>query len=195
MSTAVLTMSSPGSKRSYEATLDSALAYPSSEFGLVQASNPQHSVPMPHETSSRASTPLSSVPDHISTRPSSSPSAMKQSPHLDAPAAKKQKLTFAEKETLRIEKEFKAQAKAEEKARREAEKEAKKEVARMKAEEQEQRKKQKEVEREEKRKQLEEAKEEKRKAKEAEISAKETERRAREEEKAKKERVRVWLAS
>ncbi|PMD29604.1 hypothetical protein L207DRAFT_445247 [Hyaloscypha variabilis F] len=92
------------------------------------------------------------------------------------PPAKKAKLTFAEKEARRIEKEFKDQQRAEDKARKEAERAAH-------AEE----KARKEAEKEAERKRKDEEREAKRAAQEAEKAAKEEKRRKKEEEKQKAE--------
>jgi len=92
------------------------------------------------------------------------------------PPAKKAKLTFAEKEAKRIEKEFKDQQKAEDKARKEAERAAHAEERARK-----------EAEREADRKRREEEREAKRAVQEAEKAAKEEKKRKKEEEKLKAE--------
>lgn len=115
-----------------------------------------------------------------------------------APPAKKPKLTFAEKETRRIEKLFREQAKAEEKARKEAERAAQAEEKARKEAEREAERKRKEVEREEKRIAVEAekaAKEEKRRRKEEERVKVEEEKKRKEEEKRKKERSQLKLGN
>jgi len=97
-----------------------------------------------------------------------------------AQPAKRRKLSFAEKESLKVEKELKEKQKAEEKAKKEDEK-------RVKDEE----KKRKEEEVREERRKKEEEREEKKRIKELETSAKEEEKRRKEDEKAKKEKVRM----
>lgn len=106
------------------------------------------------------------------------------------PAPKKAKLTFAEKEAKRIEREFAAAAKAEEKARKEAERAAHaEEKARREAEKEAERqahaaeKARKEAEKKKK----DEEREEKRRVMEAEKAAKEEKKRKKEEEKVKAE--------
>ncbi|KAL4886309.1 chromatin assembly factor 1 subunit A-domain-containing protein [Aspergillus karnatakaensis] len=96
------------------------------------------------------------------------------------PAAKKRKLTPAEKEAKQQEKEAKERQKQEEKTKKDEEKAKKEEEKRKKdAEKEEERKK----------------KEEKKKAKDEEKAAKEEERRKKEEEKTKKERAQTKLNS
>ena len=204
MSTDVLLMASPVSNRAFETTINE-----SSPHHVVPAKHPNPSTPPQLHTtvvvpnnidlpSSRASTPLSSVRD-MSTDPSSPPSGM-ASAVKGEPEAKKRKLTFAENDALRIEKQFKEMQKREEKARKEAQKEAEKREKEERrialAEEKEAKRMQQEAEKAQKRREQEEAKEEKRKAKEekdavkqAELAAKEAEKKAKEEEKAKKARV------
>lgn len=114
------------------------------------------------------------------------------------PPAKKPKLTFAEKEARRVEKQFREQAKAEEKAKKEAERAVlTEEKARREAEKEAERKR-KEVEREEKRLAAEAekaAKEEKRRRKEEERVKVEEEKKRKEEEKRKKERSQLKLGN
>lgn len=95
-------------------------------------------------------------------------------------SAKRRKLTFAEKESMKIEKELREKQKAEEKAKKDEEKRVK----------EEERKRKEEEGREEKRKR-EEEKEEKKRIKELEKSAKEEEKRRKEGEKVKKEKARI----
>ncbi|KAL4949112.1 chromatin assembly factor 1 subunit A-domain-containing protein [Aspergillus filifer] len=103
------------------------------------------------------------------------------------PAAKKRKLTPAEKEAKQQEKEAKERQKAEEKARKDEEKARKEEEKARKEEE----KKKKEAEKEEERKK----REEKKKAKDEEKAAKEEGKRKKDEEKLKKERAQMKLNS
>ncbi|KAL4927754.1 putative chromatin assembly factor 1 subunit A [Aspergillus undulatus] len=97
-----------------------------------------------------------------------------------APAAKKRKLTPAEREAKQQEKEAKERQKLEEKAKKEEEKAKKEEEKRRK-----------EAEKEEERKK----REEKKKAKDEEKAAKEEEKRKKDEEKLKKERAQTKLNS
>jgi chromatin assembly factor 1 subunit A len=124
-------------------------------------------------TPHRGQSPMLGVPPASSA--TTSPSAF-AALNGSAPPLKKTKLTFAEKEARRIEKEFKDRQKAEEKARKEAERQAH-------AEE----KARKEAEKEAERKKREAEREEKRVAQEAEKAAKEEKRRKKEEEKQKAE--------
>jgi chromatin assembly factor 1 subunit A len=127
-------------------------------------------------SSNRGQSPMLGVPPSSTNLTSPSPSAFAALNGNAPPPAKKAKLTFAEKEARRIEKEFKDQQKAEEKARKEAERAAH-------AEE----KARKEAEKEAERKKKEEEREAKRAAQEAEKTAKEEKRRKKEEEKQKAE--------
>jgi chromatin assembly factor 1 subunit A len=127
-------------------------------------------------SSNRGQSPLLGVPPSSTNLTSPSPSAFAALNGNAPPPAKKAKLTFAEKEARRIEKEFKDQQKAEEKARKEAERAAH-------AEE----KARKEAEKEAERKKKDEEREAKRAAQEAEKAAKEEKRRKKEEEKLKVE--------
>ncbi|MCJ1310423.1 hypothetical protein MMC25_004087 [Agyrium rufum] len=113
-----------------------------------------------------------------------------QGPGNSSNPAKRRKLTFAEKEVLRIEKAHKEQLKAAEKARKEEEKKAKDEERKIKDEE----KRKKEEEKEEKRKvkEVEKAvKDDERKKKEAEKAAKEAEKKAKDEEKKVKDEEKL----
>ena len=111
------------------------------------------------------------------------------------PVVKKAKLTFAEKEVKRIEREFKDRQKAEEKAKREEEK-AKKEEERLRREAEkeaekarrEEDKRTKDAEKEEKRR----VKEEQARMRQEEKKQKEDERQRKEEEKNKKARVGLF---
>lgn len=100
-----------------------------------------------------------------------------------APPPKRSKLTFAEKEARRIEKEFKDQARAAEKAKKEADRQAHAEERSRKDAEKEAERKKKEAEKEEKRL----AQEAEKVAKEERKRKKEEERRLKEEEKGLKE--------
>lgn len=128
-------------------------------------------------TSRLTSPPLSSNGSNIGETTVLSAQAQHATP---AQPAKRRKLTFAEKESLKVEKELKDKLKAEEKAKREDEK-------RVKDEE----KKRKEEEVREERRKKEEEREEKKRIKELEKSSKEEEKRRKEDEKAKKEKVRM----
>ena len=126
------------------------------------------------QTSPLPSSPLipnNSVPD-AGTAAATAPSTVTQ------PPAKKAKLTFAEKEARRVEKEFRDRQKAEEKAKKDEEK-AKKEAKR------EEEKRVKEAEKEEKLR----AREEEKRLKLEEQLLKDEERHRKEEEKIKKSRV------
>ncbi len=92
--------------------------------------------------------------------------------------AKRRKLTFAEKESMKIEKELREKQKAEQKAKKEDEKRTKEEEKKRREEEAKEEKRKKEEEREEKRR-----------IKELEKATKDDEKRRKEEEKAKKEKV------
>lgn len=142
--------------------------------------------------SNRGQSPMPGALPHSTTMTSPSPSAFAALNGNAAPPAKKAKLTFAEKETKRIEKEFKDQQKAEERARKEAERAAHaEEKARKEAEKEAERaahaeeKARKEAEKEAERRRKEEEREAKRAAQEAEKAAKEEKRRKKEEEKQK----------
>jgi chromatin assembly factor 1 subunit A len=125
----------------------------------------------------RGQSPMLGVPPPPSSL--ASPSAFTALNGTASPPPKKAKLTFAEKEARRIEKEFKDQQKAEEKARKEAERQAHAEEKARKEAEKEADRKKKEAEREERRV-----------AQEAEKAAKEEKRRKREEEKQRAEEER-----
>lgn len=127
------------------------------------------------ETSRLTSPPVSSNGSNIGDTAVLSTQAQHATP---SQPAKRRKLTFAEKESMKIEKELKDKQKTEEKAKKDDEKRVKEEEKKRKEEEA----------REEKRKK-EEGREEKKRIKDLEKSAKEEEKRRREEEKAKKEKV------
>ncbi|TVY44395.1 Chromatin assembly factor 1 subunit [Lachnellula occidentalis] len=156
---------------------------------------PTFSLPMPPttiNTSKRDPSPsrsnsgsvLSDVgpvtPSYTSTPPApnntASPSAFAALDGSALPPAKKAKLTFAEKEVRRIQKEFKDQERAGEKAKREADRQSQAEGKARKDAEKEAERKKKEAEREEKKA-----------AQEAEKAAKEEKRRKKEEDKLKAE--------
>jgi chromatin assembly factor 1 subunit A len=143
--------------------------------------------------SNRGQSPMLGGPPPSTTN-LTSPSAFAALNGNAPPPPKKAKLTFAEKEAKRIEKEFKDQQRAEEKARKEAERAAHaEEKARKEAEKEAERaahaeeKARKEAEKEAERKRKEEEREAKRAAQEAEKAAKEEKRRKKEEEKQKAE--------
>ena len=100
-------------------------------------------------------------------------------------APKKRKLTVAEKESRRLEKEAKDRLKAEEKARKEAEKQEKEAEKRKKEEEIKEQKRRKEEEKGEKRR----AKEAEKQLREEEKKQKDAEKKAKEVEKHKKDKV------
>lgn len=171
---------------------------------------PTFSLPMPPATTntskrdpspsrSHSGSVLSDVgpvtPSYTSTPPAlnstASPSAFAALDGSAPPPAKKAKLTFAEKEVKRIQKEFKDQERAAEKAKREADKQAQVEEKARKDAEKEAERKKKEAEREEKKA-----------AQDAEKAAREEKRRKKEEdklkaeeEKRKKERGQKTLSS
>ena len=179
MSTLVISMSSPKSlKRSYdEATLQDDLP--------EHAQNSTAPVISPRLTRLPSSPPSPSSQLALKAEPTIKAASPEQSTKSAGSAAKRAKLTFAEKEARRIEKEFKDRQKAEErakkdeeKAQREKEKVAKEEERVKRAEE----KKAKDVERRK-------VKEEKDRTREEEKVKKEEEKHKRDEEKIKKERV------
>jgi len=139
----------------------------------------------PSVDSSRLSSP---APSHASSSAvrDATVSALQHST-VSAPTSKKPKLTFAEKEVKRMEKEFKDREKAEEKARKEQEKETR---DRQKVEEKakkDEEKRSKDLERETKRL----IQEEKHKVKEEEKRKRDEEKARKEEEKNKKVKVRT----
>lgn len=105
----------------------------------------------------------------------------------EAPPPKRAKLTFAEKEAKRIEKEFRDQERAAEKSKKEAERQAHAEIKARKDAEKEAERKKKEAEKEAERKKKEAEKEEKRLVQEAEKAAKEERKRLKEEGKRLKD--------
>jgi chromatin assembly factor 1 subunit A len=138
--------------------------------------------------------PNSSAP----TEASPSKSAFTAMHGTSAPPPKRAKLTFAEKEAKRIEKEFRDQERAAEKAKKDAERQAHAEEKARKDAEKEAERKKKEAEKEEKRlaQEAEKAAKEKRKRKkEEEKRQKEEEKQRAEEEKKKKERSQKTLGS
>ena len=184
MSTAVLAMASPNSlKRTYE---EAELEPERSAY----CSDHQQPAPTPPEPTT-INLPLSI--------PHSSPSAGPPTVGGDicntfgAPvdsAPKKTKLTFAEKESKRVEKEVKDRQKAEERAKKEDER-LKREKERAEREEERLKKvEEKRVKDEEKRK----AKEERDRLKEEEKAKKDEEKQKKEEEKNKKARVCAFLS-
>ena len=136
----------------------------------------------PSRGATRASSPSPSC-SSLSTLPT--PSTSTPSNTANQLPAKRRKLTFAEKESRRLEKEASERKKAEERAKREAEKEVK---DRQRAEERakkEEEKRQRDIEKEQRRL----AKEEKDKEKEAEKQRKDEEKAKRREEEEKKAKV------
>jgi len=196
MSTLTLPMASPKSlKRSFgDANLEN---FPPKPQAVPENLEQPAAVPMtempvdqghdhaPSVDSSRLSSP---APSHASSSAvrDATVQALQHST-VSAPTSKKFKLTFAEKEVKRIEKEFKDREKAEEKARKEQEKEIR---DRQKVEEKakkEEEKRTKDLERETKRL----IQEEKNKVKEEEKRKRDEEKARKEEEKNKKARVRT----
>lgn len=130
------------------------------------------------DTASRETSPLSSVATLISREPSATPATV-TAPNTTNPP-KRRKLTVAEKEVQRLEKQFKDQQKTEEKA---GEKAKKDEEKRLKEEE----RRIKEAEAKETKRMREEEREEKRKIREAEKQLKDEEKRKRDAEKKAKD--------
>jgi chromatin assembly factor 1 subunit A len=123
------------------------------------------------------------------------PSAFAALDGIAAPPAKRVKLTFAEKEMKKIQKEIKDQERVAEKAKKEAARQAiVEEKVRREAEKETQRKN-KEAEKEEKRLAIETAKEEKKREKEEEKRRKEEAKRQAEDEKKKKEQGQKRLSA
>jgi len=120
-----------------------------------------------------------------------SPSAFAALNGSAPPPPKKAKLTFAEKEMRRIQKEIKDQERAAEKAKREADRQAQAEEKARKDAEKEAERRKREAEREEKRA----AQEAEKAAKEEKRKKKEEEKQKAEEEKRKKERSQRTLGS
>ncbi|KAI9647710.1 hypothetical protein NHQ30_004096 [Ciborinia camelliae] len=103
------------------------------------------------------------------------------------PPAKKPKLTFAEKEARRIEKEFKDEERKREREKKENEKQAHLEEKRKRDREKDEEKRKKDTEKEEEKKRKDAEKEVERKRKEEEKAAKEEKKRLKDEEKRKKD--------
>ena len=148
-------------------------------------------VPTSMLVESRETSPLSSTMSSLSRENSVSPAVQltQSTENQQPPPSKRRKLTFAQKEVLRIEKQFKDQQKAEEKARKDEERRVKEEERRIKEEESKEAKRKREEEREEKKR-----------MRDADKQAKDEEKRkrekAKEEEKAKKEKVsETWLCA
>lgn len=134
----------------------------------------------------RETSPLSSTLSSLTRENSASPAVPKSTGNHQPPPPKRRKLTFAEKEVLRIEKQFKDQQKADEKARREEERRIKEEERRTKEEDIKEAKRKREEEREQK-KRLRDAEKQ---ARDEEKRKRDAEKKAKEDEKAKKEKVR-----
>ncbi|TVY16145.1 Chromatin assembly factor 1 subunit rlf2 [Lachnellula arida] len=167
-----------------------------SEDQKAPVQQPTFSLPMPPATTntskrdpspsrSNSGSVLSDVgpvtPSYTSSTPpaqnsTASPSAFAALGGPAPPPAKKAKLTFAEKEVKRIQKEFKDQERAAEKAKRDADKQAQAEEKTRKDAEKEAERQKKDAEREEKKA-----------AQEAEKAAREEKRRKKEEDKLKAE--------
>ena len=192
MSTLTLPMTSPKSlKRSFDdANLDNLPPNPSviddgpSAFLMTKMPVDQGNDPAPSIDSSRLSSP---APSHASSSAvRDSITQIIQQPTTSAPNSKRPKLTFAEKEARRAEKEVKDRDRIEEKARKEQEKETR---DRQKVEEKakkEEEKRAKDLERDTKRL----MQEEKNKVKEEEKRKRDEEKARKEEEKNKKAKVR-----
>ncbi|KAL9117607.1 MAG: hypothetical protein Q9187_005855 [Circinaria calcarea] len=100
---------------------------------------------------------------------------------------KRRKLTFAEKEVQRLEKQFKEQQRAEERARKDEEKRIKEEERRVKEEALKEEKRRRDEEKEEKKA----AREVEKQVRDEERKKREAEKKAKEDEKAKKEKARM----
>ena len=136
------------------------------------------------ETSRLTSPPLSSNGSNVGDPPVPATHARQTSP---AQPAKRRKMTFAEKERVKIEKELKEKQKAGEKATKDEEKGVREGEKRRKEEEGKEEKRKREEEKEEKKR----ARELEKSAKEEEKRKKDEEKAKKDEEKAKKERVRM----
>lgn len=125
---------------------------------------------------SRETSPLSSVMSSLTRENSALPAVQpdESTANQQPSPPKRRKLTFAEKEVLRIEKQYKDQQKADERARKEEGKRVKEEERRVKEQEREEKKRLRDAEKQ---------------AREEEKQKRDAERRAKEEEKAKKEKV------
>jgi chromatin assembly factor 1 subunit A len=174
---------------------------PSKEPTMDPASLP--TPPVSIQSNKRASSPARSTTSTLSELDSSIGSLRGNSPlagtafaALDgdgskAPPPKKPKLSFAEKEAKRIEKQFKDQEKARERERKESEKQAQLEEKRQRDKEKDEEKRRKDAEREAERA----AKEEKKRIKDAEKKEKEEKKQRIEEEKRKKAASQKTLSS
>lgn len=185
------------SEREQEET--ETLPTPPISIGDQRAASPARSSTSELTDAGAITPPRGQSPTTVPTpSPLNPPSAFALMNGTAPPPAKKPKLTYAEQELRKINKEIKDKEKAEEKARKEASKKAQAdEKARKEAEKEAERKK-KEAEREEKRVAAEAekaAKEEKRRKKEEEKQKKEEEKQRREEEKRKKERNQLKLGN
>ncbi|MCJ1285461.1 hypothetical protein MMC26_004801 [Xylographa opegraphella] len=186
-------------KRSFEATglhnsVESSLetsvyAQPHALFSDVQSQPEACNVMDALGGISRETSPLSSTATSTTRENSAVP--VVSTVTTTVTTSKKRKLTFAGREVIRIEKQYKEQQKAEEKARKDEEKRAKEEERRIKEEEAKETKRKREEEREEKRK-LREAENQ---LKNEEKRKREAEKKAKGDEKAKKERSQLRLNS
>ena len=183
-------MSSPASlKRSYADTwLDDNLPDPISPISgaatQVAASTQDRS-----QSPSPAKAPISTI-----AVASNTPTAAVLAPSAATPEKcnKRTKLTYAEKEAIQIEKQFKEQQKAEEKAKKEAEKEAmqiEKQFKEQQKAEEKAKKGAEKAKKEEEKRTKDAEKEERMKIKKEQAKAKETEKQRKLEEKNKKARV------
>lgn len=153
--------------------------------GSADVSSSQPDVPTTTPTPERSRAP-SAAPsaECTSTRDGSVPPATCTTPN-PGNQSKRRKLTFAEKEVQRLEKQFKEQQRAEEKARKDEEKRIREEERRVKEETLKEEKRRREEEKEEKKK----AKEAEKQARDEERKKREVEKKAKEDEKAKKEKA------
>ncbi|MCJ1437583.1 hypothetical protein MMC27_006970 [Xylographa pallens] len=138
---------------------------------------------------SRETSPLSSTATSTTRENSTAPAVSTVT--TTTYSSKRRKLTFAEKEVIRIEKQYKEQQKAEEKARKDEDKRAKEEERRIKEEEMKEAKRKRDEGRQEKRK-LREAENQ---LKTEEKRKREAEKKAKDDDKAKKERTQLRLNS
>ncbi|MCJ1382006.1 hypothetical protein MMC17_005118 [Xylographa soralifera] len=179
-----------GLQDSVEGTSETFMcAHPHTSFSNVQSQPGVCNVVDILGEISRETSPLSSTATSTTRENSAAPAVSTVT--TTSSTSKRRKLTFAEKEVVRIEKQYKEQQKAKEKARKDEEKRAKEEERRIKEEETKEAKRKRDEEREEKRKlreaEIELKTEEKRK--------REAEKKAKDDDKAKKERSQLRLNS
>ncbi|PQE28572.1 Chromatin assembly factor 1 subunit A protein [Rutstroemia sp. NJR-2017a WRK4] len=188
------------------ATLEKHGSQPNSPLPSKEPTMDPASLPTPPvsiQSNKRASSPARSTTSTLSELDSSIGSLRGNSPlastafaALDgdgskAPPPKKPKLSFAEKEAKKIEKQFRDQERARERERKESEKQAQLEEKRQRDKEKDEEKKRKDAEREAERA----AKEEKKRVKDAEKKEKEEKKQRIEEEKRKKAASQKTLSS